>query len=443
MVSFALFCLRARGRLRVLVAWPPEWSYASHRRVGMRSCSLLGELLPAAVDLGSISCCRQLRLSATAAPCAKLPLADRLLRCTVFTHSQKTILKQTDVPIPDGVKVTVKARVVVVKGPRGEVKKDLTHLPLDITVTKNDKGEDIVHVERWFTSGKAGASIQSACSHIENMIVGVTKVRLRRRARARSRTHGAAAVGVVAATARNRRPWKVTGSWQRWRRRRWRRRSGLPWHRLQCSCKGGGRCGAPGGLRQRRLHSQRCCVRGATRLLSRQQGRQRQGAAMEEGGGTASASALSIDRVGRPLVAAVAPPTRALAALPRVWRPWPLPLTRPPRACARLSPQGFEYKMRFVYAHFPINVTMANKGTRVEIRNFLGEKIVRVVECDPGVTVTRTVEVKDEIVLVGNDINCVSRTAALIQQICAVKRKDIRKFLDGIYVSAKGNVVKS
>jgi hypothetical protein len=27
--------------------------------------------------------------------------------------------------------------------------------------------------------------------------------------------------------------------------------------------------------------------------------------------------------------------------------------------------------------------------------------------------------------------------------ICADKRKDIRKFLDGIYVSAKGNVVKS
>lgn len=32
--------------------------------------------------------------------------------------------------------------------------------------------------------------------------------------------------------------------------------------------------------------------------------------------------------------------------------------------------------------------------------------------------------------------------SALVQQICAVKRKDIRKFLDGIYVSAKGNVVK-
>ena len=98
--------------------------------------------------------------------------------------------------------------------------------------------------------------------------------------------------------------------------------------------------------------------------------------------------------------------------------------------------------MRFVYAHFPINVTVTNKDQKVEIRNFLGEKVVRVVDALEGVTVKRSTDVKDEIVLIGNDINNVSRTAALIQQICAVKRKDIRKFLDGIYVSAKGNVVK-
>ena len=48
---------------------------------------------------------------------------------------------------------------------------------------------------------------------------------------------------------------------------------------------------------------------------------------------------------------------------------------------------------------------------------------------------------KDEIVLIGNSIQNVSRTCALIQQICAVKRKDIRKFLDGIYVSEKTNIV--
>ena len=64
------------------------------------------------------------------------------------------------------------------------------------------------------------------------------------------------------------------------------------------------------------------------------------------------------------------------------------------------------------------------------------------VDCLPGVTVTRSSDIKDEIVFVGNDIANVSRTCALIQQICAVKKKDIRKFLDGIYVSKKGHIVK-
>jgi len=36
----------------------------------------------------------------------------------------------------------------------------------------------------------------------------------------------------------------------------------------------------------------------------------------------------------------------------------------------------------------------------------------------------------------------VSRSAALIQQSTKVKKKDIRKFLDGIYVSEKGTVVQ-
>lgn len=69
-------------------------------------------------------------------------------------------------------------------------------------------------------------------------------------------------------------------------------------------------------------------------------------------------------------------------------------------------------------------------------------QVVRIVDALDGVTVSRSSDVKDEIVLVGNDINNVSRTCALIQQICAVKRKDIRKFLDGIYVSWKGTIVE-
>ena len=47
----------------------------------------------------------------------------------------------------------------------------------------------------------------------------------------------------------------------------------------------------------------------------------------------------------------------------------------------------------------------------------------------------RSAAVKDELILTGNDIELVSRSSALIHQKCLVKKKDIRKFLDGIYLS--------
>ncbi|KAF8379882.1 hypothetical protein HHK36_027347 [Tetracentron sinense] len=100
--------------------------------------------------------------------------------------------------------------------------------------------------------------------------------------------------------------------------------------------------------------------------------------------------------------------------------------------------KGYRYKMRFVYAHFPINASITNSNTSIEIRNFLGEKKVRKVDMLEGVTIVRSEKVKDELVLDGNDIELVSRSAALINQKCHVKNKDIRKFLDGIYVSEKG-----
>jgi len=100
--------------------------------------------------------------------------------------------------------------------------------------------------------------------------------------------------------------------------------------------------------------------------------------------------------------------------------------------------KGFLYKMRFVYSHFPINVTLS--GKTVEIRNFLGEKRVRRVDLCNGVSYLRTSNVKDQIELSGNDIALVSLTAAKIQQATNVRHKDLRKFLDGIYVSEKGPI---
>jgi large subunit ribosomal protein L9e len=72
----------------------------------------------------------------------------------------------------------------------------------------------------------------------------------------------------------------------------------------------------------------------------------------------------------------------------------------------------------------------------------LGEKIVRHVTMKEGVSVEPSKGVKDQIELTGNSVENVSQSAADIQQACLVKNKDIRKFLDGLYVSERGNIVE-
>jgi len=94
---------------------------------------------------------------------------------------------------------------------------------------------------------------------------------------------------------------------------------------------------------------------------------------------------------------------------------------------------GFCYKMRFAYAHFPINITLAKEGADavVEVRNFLGERRLRRVILHSGVTVTKSENVKDELTLLGNDIEKVSGSAALVHESCLVRNKDIRKVRSG------------
>merc|ERR1711936_1224042 len=104
--------------------------------------------------------------------------------------------------------------------------------------------------------------------------------------------------------------------------------------------------------------------------------------------------------------------------------------------------KGYKYKMRAVYAHFPINCAISEGGTLVEVRNFLGEKYTRKVRMHDGVKCENSKDQKDELILTGNSVEAVSQSAALIQQSTTVKNKDIRKFLDGLYVSERGNIVK-
>jgi large subunit ribosomal protein L9e len=98
--------------------------------------------------------------------------------------------------------------------------------------------------------------------------------------------------------------------------------------------------------------------------------------------------------------------------------------------------QGFLYKMRFVYNHFPINSAVEG-GNKLVIKNFLGERRPREIQAQKGVTMEKSKDVKDQLEITGNDVDCVSLTAAQINDSCKARNKDIRKFLDGVYISER------
>ncbi len=82
----------------------------------------------------------------------------------------KVLNTKQSVSLPEGVEVSVKSRLVTVKGPRGTLKKEFKHLAVDIY--KPDK--DTITVEKWFGRKKEIAAVRTVCSHISNLIKGVT-----------------------------------------------------------------------------------------------------------------------------------------------------------------------------------------------------------------------------------------------------------------------------
>ncbi len=95
--------------------------------------------------------------------------------------------------------------------------------------------------------------------------------------------------------------------------------------------------------------------------------------------------------------------------------------------------RGFTYKMKIVASHFPITVRV--QGDTVYIENFIGERAPKIAKIIGEGT---RVEVRGEDVIVkGVDKEAVGQTAANIEQAAKVKKKDPRKFLDGIYIYEK------
>merc|ERR1711993_234812 len=101
--------------------------------------------------------------------------------------------------------------------------------------------------------------------------------------------------------------------------------------------------------------------------------------------------------------------------------------------------KGYKYKMRAVYAHFPINCAISEGGSLVEVRNFLGEKYTRRVRMHDGVKCENSKEQKDELIITGNSIEAVSQSAALIQQSTTVKKQRYPKVFGWSLCIRKGS----
>ena len=95
--------------------------------------------------------------------------------------------------------------------------------------------------------------------------------------------------------------------------------------------------------------------------------------------------------------------------------------------------EGYEYRMKVVYSHFPIQLKL--QGNKLEIANFLGEKKARYARIEQGVTAKVG---NDEVVLTGIDRELVGTSAANIEHATHIRDRDPRVFQDGIYMVQRG-----
>lgn len=93
---------------------------------------------------------------------------------------------------------------------------------------------------------------------------------------------------------------------------------------------------------------------------------------------------------------------------------------------------GYVYKLKICSGHFPMNVAVS--GDSFTVKNFLGEKVPRILKLKKGVKVV----IDGAIVIVeGADIERVSQTAADIEKLTRRTGFDFNRFQDGIYIIEK------
>jgi len=82
----------------------------------------------------------------------------------------RTVETVKSIEIPEGVEVKVEERVVTVKGAKGTITRDFSHASIYIGLD----GNTVIVRANWPRKREA-ALVGTVCSHIQNMITGVTK----------------------------------------------------------------------------------------------------------------------------------------------------------------------------------------------------------------------------------------------------------------------------
>ncbi len=95
--------------------------------------------------------------------------------------------------------------------------------------------------------------------------------------------------------------------------------------------------------------------------------------------------------------------------------------------------KGYTYKLKVIFAHFPISVKV--KGKEVQVENFFGERSPRVARILGDAT--KVTVAGEDVVVQGPSLEDVSQTAANIELSTKIKNKDQRVFLDGLYVYSR------
>jgi len=96
--------------------------------------------------------------------------------------------------------------------------------------------------------------------------------------------------------------------------------------------------------------------------------------------------------------------------------------------------ENFVYELEIAFVHFPMTVEIDEGKKEIAIKNFLGEKKPRICNIIDGAEV----KIDGKIITVESyNKEIAGQMAANLEKETKVKKKDVRKFQDGIYITSK------